>query len=178
MKNRFEKYLKYVKENGKIVNVSPDALKLADEAFLLFKSMYNTNYGSINEEENLISIHSGGWSDNEELIREFEETGWWLKNHEITARGGHYYFDTDFHADKEWEIVGMNATKFNWRKLKDSVPIMTPTQWSEDVLLVDEEGKQWIDTLFYDTGGKPLFWLSRRTDATHWMPLPFSPVCT
>lgn len=67
--------------------------------------MYDTNYGSIEEDENLISIHTGGWSDNEELIREFKETGWWFKNHEITARGGHYYFNTDFCADKEWKII-------------------------------------------------------------------------
>lgn len=78
---------------------------MADEAFLLFKSMYDTHYGSIEEDENLISIHTGGWSDNEELIREFEETGWWFKYHKITAKGGHYYFNTDFYAEKEWQIV-------------------------------------------------------------------------
>lgn len=105
MENRFEKYLMYEKENGKIVNVNPQAFELADEAFLLFKSMYDTNYGSIYEDENLISIHTGGWLDNEELIREFEETGWWFKNHKITAKGGHYYFNTDFYADKKWKIV-------------------------------------------------------------------------
>lgn len=105
MKNIFDKYLMYEKEDGKIVNVKPNALKLADEAFLLFKSMYNTNYGSIDEDENLISIHTGGWSDNEELIREFKETGWWFMNHKITAKGGHYYFNTDFYADKEWQII-------------------------------------------------------------------------
>lgn len=104
MENRFEKYLMYEKENG-IINVKPDSLKLADEAFLLFKSLYDINYGSIDEDENLISIHTGGWSDNEQLISEFKETGWWFMNHEITAKGGHYYFNTDFYADKEWQIV-------------------------------------------------------------------------
>ena len=105
MENRFEKYLMYETKDGKIVNVNPQAFELADEAFLLFKGMYDTNYGSINEDENLISIHTGGWSDNEELIREFKETGWWFKNHKITAKGGHYYFNTDFYAEKEWKIV-------------------------------------------------------------------------
>ena len=65
----------------------------------------------------------------------------------------------------------------DWRNIKD-VPPMTPTQWSEDVLLVDTKGKQWVDTLFYDRNNKPLFWLSRRTDATHWLPLPVPPICT
>jgi hypothetical protein len=105
MENRFEKYLMYEKENGKIVNVNTKALELADEAFLLFKSMYDTNYGSIDEDDNLISIHTGGWSENEALIYEFMETGWWFKNHKITAKGGHYYFNTDFYADKEWNII-------------------------------------------------------------------------
>lgn len=105
MENRFDKYLMYVKENGKIVNVNPDALALSDEAFLLFKSLYDTNYGTIDENDNLIAIHTGGWSDNEELIHEFKETGWWFKNHKITAKGGHYYFNTDYYADKEWAIV-------------------------------------------------------------------------
>lgn len=105
MDNRFEKYLMYETQDGKIVNVNPKAFELAEEAFLLFKSMYDTNYGSIDEDENLISIHTGGWSDNEELIREFKETGWWFKYHKITAKGGHYYFNTDFYADKDWIIT-------------------------------------------------------------------------
>ena len=95
----------YKKKNGKIVDVNPDAIKLADEAFLLFKKMYNTHYGTIKEDGNLISIHTGGWSDNEELINEFQETGWWFQHHEITTRGGHYYFNTDMYADKEWITI-------------------------------------------------------------------------
>jgi hypothetical protein len=108
MDNRFEKYLMYETQDGKIVNVNPKAFELAEEAFLLFKSMYDTHYGSIDEDENLISIHTGGWSDNEVLIREFKETGWWFKYHIITAKGGHYYFNTDFYADKEWIITPIN----------------------------------------------------------------------
>ena len=105
MVNRFEKYLTFKKENGVIVDVNSDAFDLAEEAFLLFKNLYDTNYGSIFEDENLISIHTGGWSENELLIDEFMETGWWLMNHKITAIGGHYYFNTDIYADKEWNIT-------------------------------------------------------------------------
>lgn len=105
MKNRFEKYLLYERKNSKIINVNPKAFELADEAFELFKSLYNTDYGDIDEDENLISIHTGGWSDNEELIYEFKETGWWFRYHKITATGGHYYFDKDFYSDKKWEIT-------------------------------------------------------------------------
>jgi hypothetical protein len=105
MENRFEKYLMWQKENGKIVNVNSEANELANEAFLLFKTLYDTDYGSIDEDENLIAIHSGGWSENESLIEEFRETAWWFKYHKITATGGHYYFNTDFHSDKEWKII-------------------------------------------------------------------------
>lgn len=105
MRNRFEKYLAYKKKNGKIVDVNRRAFDLATEAFELFKELYDTHYGSIEEDENLISIHTGGWSENEWLIDEFQETAWWFLNHQITARGGHYYFNTDIHCDKEWHIV-------------------------------------------------------------------------
>ena len=105
MESRFKKYELYVRENGKIVDASYTAMELADEAFLLFKSLYDTNYGTIDEIDNLVAIHTGGWSENEELIEEFKETAWWFKFHVITARGGHYYFNTDSHADKEWRIV-------------------------------------------------------------------------
>ncbi len=103
--NSFKKYLMYVKENGKIVNVNPEAFELANEAFKLFKQLYDCNYGSIEEDENLIEIHTGGWSENEALIEEFKQTGWWFRYHKITAKGGHYFFNMDFYADKEWKIV-------------------------------------------------------------------------
>ena len=111
----FEKYLMYVKKNGKIVSVNRDAFELANEAFELFKSMYNTQYGSIEEDDNLISIHTGGWSNNEELIREFQDTAWWVKYHRITASGGHYYFNTDIYAGKDWAVITKNfeVVEFN-----------------------------------------------------------------
>ena len=108
MENRFEKYRMYEKKDGRIIKYNPNAHDLAGEAFELFKSLYNTHYGSIYEDENLISIHTGGWSDNEELIREFKETGWWFRYHKITATGGHYFFNTDFYADKDWVIEALN----------------------------------------------------------------------
>lgn len=102
--NRFKKYLTCEIKDGKQV-INPDAFKLANEAFELFKTLYNTHYGEIEEVDNLIAIHTGGWSENEELIREFKETGWWIRFHKITTAGGHYYFDTDFYSEKKWEVV-------------------------------------------------------------------------
>lgn len=101
----FEKYYQYKLDNGKIGGFNPEAFDLAEESFELFKSLYDTQYGSIEEDENLVSIHTGGWSDNEELIEELRRTSWWFKFHQITICGGHYYFDTDFHGKKEWQII-------------------------------------------------------------------------
>lgn len=80
----------------------------SNEAFELFCSLYDTNYGSININDNLIDIHTGGWSDNEYLISQFKETYWWKSNLKISAVGGHYYFNTDIYADDGWKII---ATK-------------------------------------------------------------------
>ena len=63
----------------------------------------------------------------------------------------------------------------DWRNIVEPPPV-TASQWSDKVLLVDPEGKQWVDCLFYDGAGKPLLWLSRRQDATHWLPLPVPPI--
>jgi len=105
MENRFSNYLVFEKENNKIVRVDSEAFNLSDEAFLLFKDLFDYDHGSIEEDGNLVAIHTGGWSENEFLVREFKETTWWFKNHEITTKGGHYYFDTDFYSKKKWQIV-------------------------------------------------------------------------
>ena len=96
----------YERKNGKIIGANLNVfISVIDEAFELFKDLFDHTYGTINEDENLISIHTGGWADNDQLILEFEETFWWYKFHKITARGGHYYFNTDTEKDKEWEII-------------------------------------------------------------------------
>lgn len=105
METIFDKYKLYIRENCKIIDVNHSAIKLADEAFELFKSMFNHEYGSIEEDENLVEIHTGVWYENEELIDEFKETAWWYNYHKITTVGGHYYFNKDIHAIKEWKIV-------------------------------------------------------------------------
>jgi hypothetical protein len=92
-----------------IVDVNPNSIELADEAFLLFKELYDTHYGSIKEDDNLISIHTGGWSKNEELICDFKLTSWWYLYHEITSIGGHYFFNTDIDAEKRWKIISHSS---------------------------------------------------------------------
>ena len=91
------------------ISFNQDAFKLADEAFKVFQALYNTNFGSIEIDDNLVEIHSGGWSDNEELIKQFRLTSWWWRWHVITATGGHYYFNTDKGKDKDWVIIKANT---------------------------------------------------------------------
>lgn len=47
MKNRFRKYLMYKWKNGKIVGFNQKKFGSVDETFLLFKELFNHNYGSI-----------------------------------------------------------------------------------------------------------------------------------
>lgn len=105
MKNPFKKYYLYKKENGKIVDVNRDAVENKEDSFELFKSLYDVHYGSIEEDGNLISVHTGGWSENEFLISQFKNTAWWIFNLKIEANGGHYYFNTDSQSDKEWIVT-------------------------------------------------------------------------
>jgi len=72
------------------------------EAFEVFCEEFDNNYGSIEIDDNLITIHTGGWSENEYLVSVFMETSFWYKNHIITSPGGHYYIDTDrLNSDKK-----------------------------------------------------------------------------
>ena len=105
MENPFEKYYLYkYDKKGDIVSVNDISDETTSESFELFKELYDNSFGSIEEDENLVSIHTGGWSENEELVSMFKRTFWWMKNHKITHVGGHYYFDTDYHGDKHWVI--------------------------------------------------------------------------
>lgn len=105
MNNPFIKYEKYIYKCSKLNNINKYSINLIEESFELFKSLYNHHYGSIEEDDNLVSIHSGGWSDNEELINQFSKTWWWQSYLRITTVGGHYYFNTNVHEEKEWKII-------------------------------------------------------------------------
>jgi len=72
MSNRFEKYLLRTADG------EPNPKAFDNEAFKLFKELYDEHYGNIAEVANLVLIHTGGWSENEALIEEFKQTGWWL----------------------------------------------------------------------------------------------------
>lgn len=105
MENIFKKY---TPTSLFLAKQTPEQILVSlEESFKLFKSKFNEHYGSIVEEDNLITISSGGWSDNEELISQFKSTFWWLSNFKVHAAGGHYFFDTnrDLENKKKWIVT-------------------------------------------------------------------------
>ena len=100
-----EFYVYEFDDNGRMIGFNEGAYEKADEAFAIFQMMYDTRYGSINIDDNLVDIHTGGWSDNEELISVFKKTAWWSMYHRVTATGGHYYFNTGSVKERSWKVV-------------------------------------------------------------------------
>lgn len=103
MEKLFEEYSLY---NLNILAVD-EMFKIVPKAFDLFQELFDPTFGSIQINDNLISIHTGGWSKNEVLIQEFKTTTWWHLYYRGQMSGGHYFFDTNFDAKKEWKMVAL-----------------------------------------------------------------------
>ena len=75
--------------------------------FFDFKRKYHHDYGSIKIDRNLISISTGGWSDNEDLLDEFKKSFFYLLYFSHMSTGGHFYLDTDKNSTnaKHWKII-------------------------------------------------------------------------
>jgi hypothetical protein len=43
--------------------------------------------------DNILELHTGGWSGNEEIVQVLEETFFWYFYWQKSERGGHYYFE-------------------------------------------------------------------------------------
>ena len=61
-------------------------------------------YDSINYEDGLLEIHTGGWSGNEEIIDELKKTDLWLTKFKCHQTGGHYFFELEAKGYK-WEVT-------------------------------------------------------------------------
>ncbi len=75
-----------------------------DRAFEHFCELFDHHFGEVRVENHLISIHTGGYSENEVVVRHFTKTLWWRSHLVHESRGGHYYFDLDFQKDPDWII--------------------------------------------------------------------------
>lgn len=69
-----------------------------NECVLLMFNKWNKEYGCIdclkleNNEATEIELHTGGWSENEEIVDAICDTKFWLFYWQKSERGGHYLF--------------------------------------------------------------------------------------
>ena len=68
-------------------------------AEMLLEAFEDEGYGSgifyKNEKGfNVLELHTGGWSNCEEMIREIENSFWWHCYWKQSTRGGHYIFES------------------------------------------------------------------------------------
>lgn len=68
----------------------------------LRNNAWNCEYGYIKLNIKMASkrfkleLHTGGWSENEEIIEELQKNLFWLFCWQKSERGGHYYFEGDY----------------------------------------------------------------------------------
>lgn len=91
--------ISHVLNNGEITNEWVE--------FFDFKRKFDKKYGSIKIDRNLISVSTGGWSENEDLLNEFKNSFFYLLYFSHMSTGGHYYLDTDKNSTKtkHWKII-------------------------------------------------------------------------
>lgn len=81
-------------EKYKIIEYRGQPLDEFDKQFLEdLEDHYDTHYGSIDFDEDGMWIHTGGWSENEEIISKIKSSVFWMRHWSLTKRGGHYFFD-------------------------------------------------------------------------------------
>lgn len=86
--------------NEFIVNQEEDVSRILNgdigwSDFFNFKEKFNHIYGDIRIDKNLIEIHTGGWSENEEYFSDFKNTLFYKLHFSHMSTGGHFYLDTD-----------------------------------------------------------------------------------
>jgi hypothetical protein len=64
-------------------------------------------YGSdaYNEEDGMFELHTVGWSGNESIISELENTIFWMLKFRAYSTGGHYYFRLNRECGYDWSVV-------------------------------------------------------------------------
>lgn len=68
----------------------------------LLEDVWNTDYGAYSVENGMIGIHTGGWSENEEVLPRLRDTFYWFIAWQRLERGGHYYLKViDFEKKEE-----------------------------------------------------------------------------
>ena len=64
-----------------------------DDYITLIQETWNTQYGKVVYDNGVLELHTGGWSENEEIISSLMMNKlFWLKYFSTEVRGGHYWF--------------------------------------------------------------------------------------
>ena len=66
------------------------------------------NYIKYDKDSGLLELHTGGWSGNEDIVRELEGTVLWLLYFRAHQTGGHYYFKIPVADDLSDWVVTLN----------------------------------------------------------------------
>ena len=85
--------------------------KDVEEFVQLIIDLWDTNYGSATYENGILELHTGGWSENEEVYSAIRQnfmfmSGYWT----LELHGGHYWFVI---KDK------FRTPKITWEKMKN-----------------------------------------------------------
>ena len=68
------------------------------------KELWYYDYG-YKEEDGMLELHTIGWSGNESIIAELENTIFWMLKFRAYSTGGHYYFRLNKDSGLDWDVV-------------------------------------------------------------------------
>lgn len=81
--------------NDKIFNLLKNGMcdENIDEYVQLIVECWNTHYGRADYKNGILELHTGGWSENEEILDAIQMNKlFWIKYWSTEVRGGHYWF--------------------------------------------------------------------------------------
>lgn len=67
--------------------------------------------GDVEKDVDILELHTGGWSGNEEIIGELQQTFFWMFYWQCSIRGGHYYFHLPLGVFTKEEINEKNNSR-------------------------------------------------------------------
>ena len=57
----------------------------------------------------MVELHTIGWSGNESIIAELENTIFWMLKFRAYSTGGHYYFRLNKNSEMDWDVVKVKS---------------------------------------------------------------------
>jgi hypothetical protein len=73
----------------------------ADALVAFVTEAWNSDFGSLEYEGEVLTLHTGGWSGNESIISALGESPFWALYWQSSTRGGHHVFRVPALTKKE-----------------------------------------------------------------------------